>query len=531
MQHQTPNSRTNGVKWPLLWLAMVAFVLYIPSLFFGITRLDDYVLVYKLSHYYEHYSNLLTSFRRGVFGYNDHYYRPLLLNSFLLNYKLTYTDLVYMHLVNVLLHAAATCLLFILFIQLRISKINSFFLGLFFAVHPVLVQAVSWLPGRNDTLLAVFVFSFFISATKYIHSKKWPYALLSAVFLTLSLFTKETGLFAVPAWFCLYTGFQHKQLNNKRNWPLYIAWVLPYAVWAVARYSASVHAFPISPGLVARTGTNRIPLLVQYTGKIFFPTNLSVFPSVKDTALWPGLIALPFIGLFLYLSPNPNKRKIASGAGIFLLFLVPALIVPDYMSIQAFEHRLYLPLAGALLVFSQFMIFSSKVSTRLLYGALLPIIIFFAGINLAHQRSFANPLKFWTQAVATSPSSAYAHALLALQQKDANIAFATMQLAEKLNPEEHHINYYKGLLYLKFDSLAASQRSFELEQQKSGYNECSFQLARVAYRNGNWQLAGHLYSNYLKTNPNRSKGESERFSTQFANDTIQLKLFLKKSLN
>jgi tetratricopeptide (TPR) repeat protein len=200
------------------------------------------------------------------------------------------------------------------------------------------------------------------------------------------------------------------------------------------------------------------------------------------------------------------------------------------MSIQAFEHRLYLPLAGMLLVFPQFMIFSNKVPARLLASGILPVIVLFAGINILHQRNFVNPLRFWTQAVETSPSSAYAHMLLALQQPDKATALQTMQQAQLLDPKTHHIHFNKGLLYGKFNEMDSAWYYFLAEQRLSGYYECNFQLARIAKKTGRLQLARDYYAQYLSRNPNRGTNDLSSFQQQYPIADTSLSIYFSKVL-
>src|SRR5437879_296672 len=70
----------------------------------------------------------------------------------------------------------------------------AFLSALIFVVHPVLTQAVVWIPGRNDSLLAVFGLLSILCFIKYAEEGKLSQLLLHFLFLIISLLTKETAI-------------------------------------------------------------------------------------------------------------------------------------------------------------------------------------------------------------------------------------------------------------------------------------------------------------------------------------------------
>ena len=89
----------------------------------------------------------------------------------MINNALSETDVKGYHAMNLLFHLLSVLLLFVLFKKVGLDKLKSFLLTLLFAVHPVLSQAVVWIPGRNDTILAMFAFGFVICALDYIRTQ------------------------------------------------------------------------------------------------------------------------------------------------------------------------------------------------------------------------------------------------------------------------------------------------------------------------------------------------------------------------
>ena len=90
-------------------------------------------------------------------------FRPVTFATFALNWKLGGANPVGYHLLNLLLHAGATWLLYILLLELIGStpegKTIALVAALLYAVHPIHTEAVAWAVGRAELLAAGFLFA------------------------------------------------------------------------------------------------------------------------------------------------------------------------------------------------------------------------------------------------------------------------------------------------------------------------------------------------------------------------------------
>src|SRR5206468_1807493 len=77
-------------------------------------------------------------------------YYPLLHSAFWLEHRLWADDVVYYHLLNVLLHAINACLLARIVRQLSIP--GAWLAAFIFALHPVCVESVAWITEQKNTL-------------------------------------------------------------------------------------------------------------------------------------------------------------------------------------------------------------------------------------------------------------------------------------------------------------------------------------------------------------------------------------------
>ncbi|NCX96682.1 MAG: hypothetical protein EBX41_09830, partial [Chitinophagia bacterium] len=290
----------------LLLIAVVA--VYANTLSFEFTELDDSIFIREFTAYNEDLANLLTSFTRGVFNATtDPYYRPLFLDSIILNYQMYNTDIAGYHAFNLIFHAIAVVLLHKLLLKMKVIPLHSFWLALLFAIHPVLCQAVAWIPGRNDTMLAIFTFAYIINAINYANEEaKVPLLALglALLFLLLAFFTKETAVFAPPVAFVLILMGLGQSWNSNRMYALYGSAVVAFTIWYIARHNATIAVTPIKPMEMLTSFVGRLGLIIQYLGKIVCPANLSVFPIQQDTTYFIGIPAIALLIALAYMNKD-----------------------------------------------------------------------------------------------------------------------------------------------------------------------------------------------------------------------------------
>lgn len=492
-------SKEFDIKYPLLWLATAVLILYLPTLHFGFTDLDDSIFIRDMKAYNEDISNLITSFHRGVFdAAKDEYYRPLFLDSIILNYQFSEADISGYRLVNILLHLCSALLLFKLLRNLGVKKLHSFLLSLLFAIHPVLSQAVIWIPGRNDTLLTVFVLSYFLFSLDYIKNEKWSSLLLSLLFLICGFFTKETALLAPMAALLLQLLILKQKPFSRSQLIQYATWAAGILIYFSVRFTATLKTSGIALPDMFGAFSGRLPVILQYLGKIILPFNLSVFPIMEDTVYYLGIAAVFIIALLIYFTQKKKWNWYLTGLGFFLTFLLPALLVPKALNEQTFEHRLYLPIIGIFLLLSQTVLFQNKWGDKKTGYASFGVIALFIFLNFNHHKHFKDALSFWEQGYGTSPHSAYATMMYGARVEDKKEGYALMRKAYALNPDEKYLNYYYGVMLQNQDSIAEAEKHFLREKEKSGYYECDYYLAKIAFGKKDYVNAAQYLEDYLE---------------------------------
>ncbi|MCX7881430.1 MAG: glycosyltransferase family 39 protein, partial [Patescibacteria group bacterium] len=326
-------------------IILTGFILYLPSLFFDFSYFDDQVLILENLNFLKNLSNFWKAFETEVFhtqGFSASYYRPMLTLSFMVDAQFSGQSAFFYHLSNIIYHLIASVLVFVFLKKIKIEEKVSFFLSLIFAVHPVLVQAVSWIPGRNDSLLAVFALSSFIFLVNYLEKRRFFDLVFYFLFFALGLFTKESAIL-LPFFTILLISFFYQQ---KKNYLLeiFFGWWFIVFFWLILRQRALNNFLYLSFQEIVSALFFNSPAILLYFGKIFFPFNLSVLPILKDSNLTWGILALIIFILLAVFVKKINWKLFVFGLFWFVLFLIPNFVRPNpSIAADFLEHRIYLP--------------------------------------------------------------------------------------------------------------------------------------------------------------------------------------------
>ena len=522
----------SGFKIPYLALSLSAIILlvYSSSFTLGFTDLDDIIFINEQAPFNADIANLGHSFSRGVFhATEDTYYRPLLLNSFVLNAQISGTNIRGYHAVNILLHLIVVLMLLRLLILLQIPRRNAFLLCFLYAVHPVFVQAVSWVPGRNDTLLGIFTIAFFMSTVKYLQTHA-PLRLAGAgVWLLAALFTKESALFVPAAAWILLLSMQRLRVFSKVSYYLYAVWIACALIWFAVRSSAGLANEGFSLTAMGANLIERTPVLVQYLGKAVLPFNQSVFPMMHDTGYLLGILALVIMAVLITFSDPPSRKIWIGGLGWFVILMLPVVMLPGTLNEQDFEHRLYVPFMGILIALA-FSV-ALKGGQPVVTGAWVLVCIIFAALNIRHQQKFSDPVTFWEAAVQGTPHSGYATMMLAarLDDTDKPRADALMRQAYRLDPDEKYINFYMGKYYLDMNKPDSASLCLHRELELSAYYETYFQLSRLEFMLKDYAQSRSWMEKYLELNPKDAQAANNYILLLLQlNDKAAAKAFVEK---
>lgn len=473
------------------------WIVYSRSLSFKLTYLDDATLIDDQADFFQRPTAWWQAFGRDVFedGSPKRFYRPLMTWSLLIDYRVGGGNLGIYHATNLLYHVVALLLLYRLLVELKVKRSWAILTTLFMAVHPLITQAVVWIPGRNDLLLTVFLLLSIILYIRYTTFRLLKYLIGHMAFFTMALFTKETAL-VIPIVCVAYSVFymKKKSVSVLLSRRLIIGWAFIICVWVLMRTMAfGSEAAVTNLGLLGFV--KNIPSILVYLTKVVYPVCLSGVPMWQDTNKWPGLLLLLLIIGYVYKGKLWQKPLFQFGVVWFGLSLLPTFIPVEIRSQHhlILEHRFYLPMIGLLMIILSGLPASlSGQFTRYAWIAGSAIFLILATIAYRHTNDFQDSIHFWERAVTCSPHSAIAHAnrgTLAYREHDFNKAKSHLDIALELYPQQAYV--HTSLAAIAFDEgdylKAASEAAKEIEHNRT--DEALFLLGAAYERLGKLDLA------------------------------------------
>jgi len=479
-------------------LVVIIFAVYGKSIFFDFVYFDDDILILDKQNYLK-ISNIKNILSDPVFAReNDKYYRPVLNLSFLIDNLVYKTNPAGYHLTNILIHLFAVFSVFLL-LSYKHDKSLALLFTAVFAVHPALVKAVAWIPGRNDTLLTLFsVFSFYFFIN-YCEKQKWQNWIFCISFFTLALFTKETAVITLPL-FIIYLIL--KKLNLKKYVSIItILSVITVIFFIVRHFVFSYQTVNPSFSVFLNSALKNMPVILKYMQMTIFPVDLSVIVSKIEINYFIFSYTLFLFLLLFFLSRN-NKNSIRTNLFCviwFILYLIPACLVPNN---NYDSHRIYLPMVGVFLFFieSAEIFYLSK--KRLIGTFIILLFIIFCSISYIQTDKFKNKKIFWINALLDNPQSAVANANVAGLLTDAgkfNEAEDKYLKAISIEPWEskHYVNL--AVVYIKTHNMERSEKYLLTAIKLNPLNEIAYYNLAVIYRyQGKKEQALEMKTKYLE---------------------------------
>jgi len=502
-------------KRPFVVIGLLSFAVYLRSLFFGFTYFDDNVLILDNLFFLRNFSNFFRSFTMEVFHVlhaSAAYYRPMLTISYMIDAQFSGANPFFYHLTSILIHVVVSCLVFVFLKKLKVKESLAFIFALIFSVHPVLTQAVSWIPGRNDSLLALFVLPAFIYALNYFNKDGLKNYFFHLIFFAFCVFTKESAVLIPLLILLLGTGNVKRDRWVKVFSPLIMGWFFVGLVWFYLRSIAlSGNPLEYGPENIVKSVFENFPAVLLYLGKVFIPVNLSVLPILSDSTLLYGYISVVIlIPLFIF-SKKRNYFILVFGTSWFFAFLIPAFIRPNTSYVADFlEHRVYVPMIGLFVILSSFSIFD-KVDLKQKAPKYIVILVIFilSLINIVHNEKSKDRLTFWKDAARTTPSHPLAHKNLgAMYYLDGDFKNAKLEFekAVAINPTEPMIHNNLGLVNFREGEFKTAESEYfkELELYPS-YDNAFMNLGLLYYQEGDKKKAEQMWLKTTEINPDHKE--------------------------
>ena len=325
-------------------------------------------------------------------------YRPLLLVTYALNHALVGYEAWGFTLVNLLLHAACTVLVWALARHLLDNPRLALVSGLLFAVHPLAAEPVNYVSSRSESLAALFYLAAFLC---YVRRPTAGPCYPSLLFFALGLLSKSTAL-TLPLVLILYdyvrgrlgrgAGLRSVLGRHGLHWLVGLAYVI------VIRVNGFLESSLEAP---VRSWTTQ--LLTQakaaayYMKLLLIPVALNVEHQFSES---PGPTATVAAGYFLLLSLAAvawwaRGRVLGFSIVWSAVVMLPATLMPLNMLVN--ERRLYLVLAA-------FAWTVGDLLGRSRVGLVLACIGLLAVLSFSRNRIWHDDLSLWQDAASKAPA-------------------------------------------------------------------------------------------------------------------------------
>jgi tetratricopeptide (TPR) repeat protein len=444
-ENESPGSTSTSVKWRGIY-ALVPVLL---ALLTSINTLWNYFASDDLEQvlnnpFIKHFRNLSSAFTSSVWSFTagdivftvDPYFRPVFSSLFIINYALFGTSPWGWHLVNVLIHASVTLVVFVVAREVIERQWVAGLTAGLFAVHPAHAESIAWVSGVTDPLMTLLLLPAFFFYLRFRRRGTW-YLLVSALGLFfLALLTKETAIaMLLIVAYCELWHFKGDDAFIRRfvgASKILLLFAIPTVIYILMRYNALGHElfsgenrYPLIPSLLT------VPLaFLKYVGLMLIPWGYSYqhYTSFVETAgsalfLWP-LAVLAAIGIGL---ARLRSRLMTFAVVWFGVMLAPALVAlrsfePAYL-IQ--ERYLYAPSIGICLAIALGIEWLSTVAWFGSRGRVVAtaaatlLILLWAGVLIRQNRVWDDTVTVYKNSVSVSPHEPLAHALLSRSYYDA----------------------------------------------------------------------------------------------------------------
>lgn len=456
--------QTENPSLPFVFFSILVIICYFPSLQ-GAFVFDDLARIVAnpdIVDLQTCIARLFTSHAHESFSpYGNDPSRPIVYLSYALNYYFGGLNPFGYHLFNMILQILNAVLAYILVrrIQLFTGRADRLFpvlVGSIFAVHPLNIDAVSYVYGRSDLMMTSFYLLSSYLFAGALNNSHLKLAASLACFI-LALFCKQSAatlpMVLLSLDFFLVSGFDVRKLIRR--------WFQHASFWAVLILYLLVKHFVLGGIGDVEAGQSQISFAsyvatqpyvwLRYLGLHLAPIGQSIYHVVLpvQSLLDPRLLVPIAVSGILF---SIGKRLFRASAGIPLFFLAwwvlnllptsSLLPTAQYMV----ERRAYLPSIGfwgfvlSVLVFTVIPALENRFhgkEKKLVFLVIAAYGLFLCGATISRNRIFADPESLWQNAATQYPSSGIIHKHLGMayaQKGEYHSAVSAFRRSMKIDP-------------------------------------------------------------------------------------------------
>jgi tetratricopeptide (TPR) repeat protein len=500
--------RTNEKKLLLISAVVaVSLAVYFNALFNGFVYDDDTQVlanawIKDIRYIPEMFSSSVAGFDKAAGHVISNYFRPVMHLVYMFNYHVFGLKPWGFHLMNILIHAGVSALVFILADLLFVKSSSSgsvpfrlppFLAAILFATHPIHTEAVTWIASLPE-----LSFSFFSLLSLYLYIRyrdgSKNYYILSVLSFFVATLCKETAL-TLPLMLIVY---DYAFIKKKERLAVFIKRYMPYfivmGVYLAMRYNALGGLAPNKSHQELGSYQyfiNIFPLFAQYMGKLILPINLNayyVLHPVSSAFAARSIISFCIVTVFILLAVLAlRKSKIAFLSLAFIAIpLLPVLYIPGVGENTFAERYLYFPSFGFALLLVWLLARTGlrlpKGSRLVIWVALVLIGLYSAG-TISRNSVWKDDIILFEDTVKKSPDGAIPRGMLgyALAYRwHTDEAIEQYRISLALKPYNPVIHTNLGSAYAEKGFLDKAIEEFKIAiRLRPGYADAHYNLGQA----------------------------------------------------
>lgn len=386
--------------------------------------------------------------------------------SYYLAFNLDGLNPIYFRIPNILFHLGATFSAFLV-LYLTAPRTLAFMSAALFAVHPILVESVTWISGGPYSQQGFFFLLFF---ALYILSKQKPKLFYISLFVfMLSVSPLPRGAISLVAIF-VYEWFFG---NLKQSWKKMLPFLTVCLVTAIVLFGQLGHRITaLNDNYYLKPGTDnllvKIPTSVfAYFHLLLWPDNLSLYQTEMVFTIWEyrfsALIFLIYVGAIVYF--YKKNRLLSFWLIFFIIPLIPTLS-PLRIAWAVAERYAYLSSLGIIVVIAYlfYRLSQHKKMEMMAFMLFWSIVFGFSVRTIIRNNDWENEEALWIATVKTSPSGSPIHNNMGnvyFQKGEYEKSIAEFQLAAQINPGYADAYHNLGNVYYQLKKIPEATENFQ----------------------------------------------------------------------
>ena len=379
---------------------------------------DETYLIYLIGINNQGLLSVVSSISTDIVNANWH---PVTLLSLFIDFSISGGSPAWFHLSNLIIHVLNGIILFVILNHFSFDKRISFLVALLFLLHPVQVEAVSWVAERKGLLAAFFALLSTLFYLMHIEKDKRIFLFFSAAMFAMSLLSKAS-LIMLPILLLMIDWWPMGRINSASDLAkkvkekyLFILIAVLFSIITIYVHGKSGALTDISTISISERLIHIFVIYKQYLQQFIYPFELSVFYPYERGRHWLQIFfaIIILVSITIIAVKKINKFPyILFGWSWFIVMLFPVAGLVQTGGHDHADRYMYFPIIGLLIIA---ILLTVEICTRfnvrplIKYGATISFIIILSIITFITIIPWKNTYTLFFNALMYTENNYIAH--------------------------------------------------------------------------------------------------------------------------